>query len=325
MRSESGGCLQRYKWHIIVVLTVAVAVSLWIVLGGSAGTPRQLNRWLWAGSMFLLGAMVILLAYVCSIIASFKDSSAKLEELTKALEQIGNRLEEICHSSRLSESAKTIAFRDAERASLQEAVHQKLNARDYEAAYELIDEIARQPGCQDLAEPLRSEVDRYRQSIWDDKVEPVIAQIERLLDDGQWSKATVQIEGLIKAYPDSERARSMRQQLYTKKEEKKKSLLSAWDDAVKRQDTDRGLEILKSLDMYLTPNEALALQEAAKDVFRTKLHNLGVRFSMAVSDRNWAEALDAGQQIIADFPNSRMSEEIRGKLDVLRQNVQLGA
>jgi hypothetical protein len=115
----------------------------------------------------------------------------------------------------------------------------------------------------------------------------------------------------------------MRQRLCAGKEEKKKALLSAWDEAVKRQETDRSLEILKSLDMYLTSNEALALQEAAKDVFRTKLHNLGVRFSMAVSDHHWGEALDVGQQIITEFPNSRMSEEIRGKLDILKQNVQL--
>ncbi len=270
-----------------------------------------------------MGAMVILLSYVCTLVASFRDSSAKLEEVSKSLERIGDRLEELCQSTRLSERAKAIAFRDAERASLQEAVLQKIHARDYESAYDLIDEIARRSEFLDLAEQLRCDVERHRQSVRDEKIEPVIAQIEQLLDEGQWAKATIQIEGLIKANPDSERARSMRQSVYTKKEAKKKALLSAWDEAVKRQETDRSIDILKDLDMYLTHNEALALQEAAKDAFRTKLHNLGVRFSIAVSDRHWAEALDVGQQIITEFPNSRMSEEIRGRLDILKQNVQL--
>ena len=325
MSSESEGCLQRYKWHIIVTLTIAVSISFWIVFVSRPGTSVQLSRWLWIGSLLLLGAMVILLAYVCTIVASFKDSSAKLEEVSKALERIGDRLEELCQSTRLSERTKAIAFRDAERASLHEAVMQKLNTRDYDAAYEMIDEIARRSEYSDLADQLRCEVERHRQSSRDEKLEPIVAQIERLFDDGQWSKATVQIEGLIKAYPDSDLARSMRQRLYERKEGKKKTLLSAWDDAVKRQDTDRSLEILKDLDMYLTHNEALALQEAAKDVFRTKLHNLGVRFSIAVSDRHWVEALDVGQQIITEFPNSRMSEEIRGRLDILKQNVQISA
>jgi len=100
-------------------------------------------------------------------------------------------------------------------------------------------------------------------------------------------------------------------------------LLAAWDEAVKRQQTDRSLDILKELDFYLSPNEALALQEAARDVFRTKLHNLGVQFALAVAEKQWVNALDVGQQIINDFPNSKMSEEIRGKLSVLQQNVQL--
>ncbi len=90
-----------------------------------------------------------------------------------------------------------------------------------------------------------------------------------------------------------------------------------------QQETDRSLEILRELDMYLTPNEALALQEAAKDVFRTKLHNLGVQFTLAVSDKRWSSALEIGQQIMKDFPNSRMSVEIRDKLHVLQQNVQM--
>ncbi|MHC4596057.1 MAG: hypothetical protein ACYS19_14100, partial [Planctomycetota bacterium] len=138
----------------------------------------------------------------------------------------------------------------------------------------------------------------------------------------QWAKASAQIEGLIKAYPDSEQAKAMRHKLFDKKQQHKGILLAAWDDAVKRQETDRSLEILKELDLYLTPNEALALQEAARDIFRTKLHNLGVQFGIAVTEKRWANALDTGQLIIKDFPNSKMSEEIREKLSVLKQNVQ---
>jgi hypothetical protein len=67
----------------------------------------------------------------------------------------------------------------------------------------------------------------------------------------------------------------------------------------------------------------LALQEAARDVFRTKLHNLGVQFAIAVTEKQWIGALEIGQQIINDFPNSKMCEEIRGKLDILQQNVQM--
>ena len=101
-------------------------------------------------------------------------------------------------------------------------------------------------------------------------------------------------------------------------------LLAAWDDAVKRQDTDRSLEILRELDLYLTSNEGLALQEAARGVFRNKLHNLGVEFSLAISGRQWSQAIETGAQIIRDFPNSRMAEEIHEKWDALKQRAEQG-
>lgn len=324
MNRDSHSSWQHYKRYAVMTLLIAIPIALAISLLSSPGaTTMGQVGWLPYIPLLLLAAVVFLLAHMCSAINRLKDSTSRLQEVSKALERIGDRLEELCQSTRLSEKAKAIAFRDAERNSLQEAVIQKLNAGNYEAAYELIDEIGRRPEYQDLAEQLRTQADRFRQNLREQKIEPIIAQIERLLDEGQWSKASVQIEGLIKAYPDSERARSMRQCFHIKREERKKALLSAWDEAVRRQDTDRSLEILKELDRFLTPNEALALQEAARDVFRTKLHNLGVKFSLAVSDRHWAEALAVGQQIIAEFPNSRMAEEIRGKLDILKQNVQL--
>ena len=52
---------------------------------------------------------------------------------------------------------------------------------------------------------------------------------------------------------------------------------------------------------------------------QNKLHSLGVRFSLAVSGRNWQTALETGREIIKDFPNSKMAEEIRERIDTLEQ------
>ena len=82
-----------------------------------------------------------------------------------------------------------------------------------------------------------------------------------------------------------------------------------------------GLEILKELDLYLTPNEGLALQEAAREVFRTKLHNLGVQFALAVAGKDWAKAIGTGRGIMDEFPNSKMAEEIRDRWDALEQKL----
>jgi hypothetical protein len=250
-------------------------------------------------------------------------NSARLEEASKALCNIRDGLMQINHSTRISEAAKAIAFREEDRRSLREAVFERLKQKDFDGAYEIVDEIENHSEYRLLAEELRRKVDDYRNATEDERVDQGIAEVERLFDACQWVKASLQIESLIRTHPGSEKMKALRLRLVERKEERKRILLAAWDDAVTRQETDRSLSILRELDMYLTPNEALALQEAAKDVFRTKLHNLGVQFAMAVSDKQWTNALDIGQQIIRDFPNSRMCGEIREKLHVLRQNVQM--
>jgi len=275
------------------------------------------------GALMFISALLAMLSRVFKILDTLRDNSAKLEEVTNALEKIGSGLAQINHSTRISETAKAIAFRDADRQSLREAVFDKLQQQDFNAAEEIINEIAKRPEYKELAEQLRAQTSRYHDATDQERLHQVIAHINKLLDDCQWGRVSAQIEGLIKAHPDNEQAKAMRQILLDKKQERKRILLAAWDDAIQNQETDRSLEILKELDQYLTPNEGLALQEAARDVFRTKLHNLGVQFAIAVTEKRWVGALEIGQHIIGEFPNSKMSEEIRCKLDVLKQNVQM--
>jgi hypothetical protein len=53
--------------------------------------------------------------------------------------------------------------------------------------------------------------------------------------------------------------------------------------------------------------------------------NLGVRFKLMVQDHQWQDAIIVGEQIIAEFPNTRMAQEVRDLLPVLRERVAAGA
>ncbi len=326
MDSKKDSFLWRYKWHIVIIcIALAIVAALTFLTDLFQPSETNLLRQLvfLLGALIFLGALLVMLSRVIKILEALRDNSTKLEELTGALEKIHEGLSQINHSTRISETAKAIAFRDSDRQSLREAVFEKLQMQDFGAANEIIDEIATRSEYQELAEQLRIQAEQYRNANDQERLNQIIAHIEKLLAECQWSRASSQIEGLIRNYPESEQAKAMRQVLHDKKQERKRILLAAWDDAITHQETDRSLEILKELDQYLTPNEALALQEAASDVFRTKLHNLGVQFSISVTEKRWTDALDIGQQIINNFPNSKMSEEIRSKLHVLKQNVQM--
>ena len=326
MNSDKDSIQQRNKLYFVIIgIAVAIIVILTLFTDVFQSTESNLGRQLVLvlGILVALSALLAMLSRLFKILDALRDNSAKLEAVADALEKISTELTQINHSTRVSEKVKAIAFRDADRQSLREAVFDKLQQQEFEAAQEIIDEIANRSEYSDLAEKLRAQVEQYHTATDQERINQAIAHIEKLLDNCYWARASTQIEGLIKAYPDSEKAKSMRHILHDKKQSRKKILLAAWDDAVQQQETDRSLEILKELDLYLTPNEGLALQEAARDIFRTKLHNLGVQFSIAVTEKQWNGAFNIGQQIIKDFPNSRMSEEIRGKLDVLQQNVQM--
>lgn len=323
---EIGNFCRQFKWHIAIICVALLIVGLLAIFTDIFQTSEinLMRHLVWMlGALVLLSALMAMLSRVFKILDALRDNSTKLEDVTKALGKICTGLAQINQSTRVSETAKAIAFREADRQSLREAVFEKLQQQDFEAAHELIAEIAKRPEYQELADELKGEAEKYRAATVQERINQSIAHIRELLESYQWVQASIQIEGLIGAHPDSEEAKAMRQKLLDKKQQRKRELLSEWDYAIQQKETDLSLEILKELDFYLTPNEALALQEAASDVFRTKLHNLGVQFSIAVTEKQWEHALDIGRQITTNFPNSRMAEEIRGKLDVLRQNVQM--
>jgi phage terminase small subunit len=276
--------------------------------------------WLLLAGAFLI-AIIATLSNIIKIFDALQDNTTKLEIMSEALKKNQSVLAQINQITHISEAARAIVFHDSDRQFLIETVLDKLENQDIEGAYEIIDGLANCRGYEELSEQLRAEAEKHRGATDQERIEQATAAIEKLLESYQWVMANTRIEKLINAYPDSEEAKVMRPRLIEKKGERKRVLLNAWDDAVRRRATDRSLEILKELDLYLTPAEGLALQEAARDVFKDKLHNLGIQFSLAVSGEQWDRAIQVGQEIISDFPNSRMSGEIREKMDVLKQRV----
>ena len=332
--------LWQIKWHVCFLITVIA----WAVLtvGGqiivraymppkgqtiTAPIPGltvgaymlQIGQLL--GALAVLAVVIGILVLLYELVQNGKAGDEKLEIITQLMTRQRNLIAQISHGVRLSEAAKAIVFRDMDRQSLREAVLEKLHQQEFDATNAIIENIAQRPGYEELVKQLRSEAELYRNATEDERLTQIIQHIDRLCALYEWTKAREQIDRLLKSHPDSPKVQELPALLADRKEARKHELLAAWDSAVKQQATDESLEILRELDSYLTPNEGLALQESARDIFRTKLHNLGVEFSLAVTGKHWAQAYDIGQQIIADFPNSRMSQEIREKIDVIKSKI----
>ena len=89
-------------------------------------------------------------------------------------------------------------------------------------------------------------------------------------------------------------------------------------EAAKQNDPEHAMRLLQELDGYLTPDEARRFRDTAATVIATYRENLGARFKMAVSDHRWQEAIEFGQELVRQFPNSKMSEEANVILDSIK-------
>jgi outer membrane protein assembly factor BamD (BamD/ComL family) len=53
-------------------------------------------------------------------------------------------------------------------------------------------------------------------------------------------------------------------------------------------------------------------------VFKEKLVHLRDEFAQVVQEHKWAEAVRLGDIIVRDFPNTRIAQEVREKMEALR-------
>jgi len=249
------------------------------------------------------------------------EAAGRLGRVETLLEEIAESTRKLADLASLSDKAKSYLYREHELEALRERIQHDIMRQDYAAAGKLIDVMAREFGYADEAARLREQVEASRKATAEEKLDAQISRIRQFIERRDWSRASREAERLTALYPDSDKAAALPGEVQASYAQHKRRLLQDYGQAVARNDVDRGIELLRELDPYLTPQEAAALEESARGVFRAKLHNFGVRFAIAVTDQRWDEALATGEEIIREYPNSRMAQEVRQKLDQLRARV----
>lgn len=165
---------------------------------------------------------------------------------------------------------------------------------------------------------MQEELDNSKVSSEKDKIDSAVARVGEIIKTKDWPRALRTVQKLLQLFPDSPQVRDLPGRIETAKTRRKRELLHEYDAAVRKNDVDRSIDLLKKLDSYLGPQEAAALEESARGIFRAKLHNLGVQFALSVTDEQWAEAIAVGEQIAKEYPNSRMANEVRQKMAQLQ-------
>ncbi len=260
------------------------------------------------------GAIRILVANEFAV----STAAGRLSRAEALLEDQAGSAKKLIELASLSDRAKGLIYRDLEIEAFREIIQEDVMRQDYRTAEALIDAIADKLGYADEATRLRDELADSRRKTLDEKIDAAIDRINRVIERRDWARAFRESHRLLRLFPENPKIASLPERIGKARNEHKRDLLQAYGEAVRKNDVDRSIELLKELDLYLTPQEAAALEESARGVFKAKQHNLAVQFSIMVADQQWTDALSTGKEIIRQFPNSRMAAEVREKMPLLR-------
>lgn len=307
----------------LVLLSLAIVSVLGAAMALDQAAQSQTGRSVWA----LLMALGVLLAFgaaIAGLIGSIRwaaagQESAELQRVAVQQQEAQALLKSINDRLLISDSAKRIAYRRQDREALRQAIREDIDKGDFDAAIVLVDEMSQTYGYREEAEQFREEIEAARRAEIEQKITRAIAELDLLIRDGQWDRAAIEAAKIQRLFPDSPRVRTLDRRVREAREERKRKLERDFLQASQRDEIDRAIDLLKELDKYLTEAEAEPFRETARGVIGKKRENLGVQFKMAVHDKEWTSAVRIGEQIIRDFPNTKMSEEVRKMIDVLRE------
>lgn len=301
-------------------LAAAGAVAAAMIAAGiiqSASVP--------AGVALIAGGgvgVVIVLSLVGVVLSALRRAGdADARRFSRDLAGLTAAIDRLVEQGALSDDARRVLNRRRERDLLNAAIEEDIAAQDWDAAMTLVRELAERFGYRADAEEFRQRIDQLRAETLQRQVVAALERLDGLIVQRRWDAALGEAARIARLYPDSPRVEGLRHRVEAARQTYKQDLERRFLFAAQNERIEEAMELLKELDAYLTETEAGPFREVARGVIGKARDNLGARFKIAVQDRRWADAVDAGERIIAEFPNSRMAAEVRGMLDSIRARV----
>lgn len=245
-----------------------------------------------------------------------------LLETSELLRQQESHGRTIAENSSLSEWAKRVVYREKDYEFLRDTIQSSIVRQDWEAAEHLIRDMQQEFGYHDEAAHLREKLEQARQATTEERIAAALSRFDELCRQHKWGQAYSECERLQSLFPEDSRIVELPVEIDHRRQDVKRKLLREYDQAVRNQDIDRAHRLLFAIDQYIEPSEAEALKESARGVFRARLEQLKTQFTIAVSYKQFAAAIDGGERLIREFPNSGYAQEISKLMPVLRQRAR---
>jgi len=220
----------------------------------------------------------------------------------------------------LSDTAKRIAYRQEDVNALREAIRDDINRKDFDAGLVLVQEMSATFGYREEAEEFRDQIMAARSTETEARINVLLTRLDQLMNEHHdYDQAMADAMKIMRLYPESPRIVNLEQHVLKAREAYKHQVERDFLAAAQKDDVEGAIGLLKLLDQYLSEREAEPFREIARGVIGKKRDNLGVQYKMAIQDKEWIKAIRVGEQIIRDFPNTRMAQEARDYMDALRE------
>ncbi len=224
----------------------------------------------------------------------------------------------IAENSKLSDCAKRVVDRETDFEFPRDPIQAAIVRQNWESAQHLIRAMETEPGYHEEAVQFRQRLEAARRATTEGGVAAALARSDALRDRQKWDQARSKAARLARLFPDQASSARWPGEL-GRRHEYNQQLLRDYEDAVRTEDRDRAHRLPFALRSYLAPREAEALKASARTVFRARLEQLEARVILAVSYKQMSSAIESGERLIHEFPNSGYAREISKLLPVLRQ------
>ena len=317
-----------FGWYLFLLLLAITIVA--VGLAGGLKQPEWDNTLLAVGvlGMLVIGAAFpIAMLQIRSMRRSPNTTSTDVPTNQNATstdtahlsqQRMENALIEIRDIATLSDEAKRVLFKKRERIILRALVDQAIAARHFAGGESLCDAMENALGYTEVANECRDRINTARSEARHGEAEQSLAQFDACLERLDWGGAYQEAATIRRVYPDISMASQLDERIIEARENHRQHLEDSFHHAAANDDIETAMSVLKELDRYMTRDEAARLQDEAQAIISAYRDRLGSSFQMAVQEKRWADAAQFGNIIMEEYPNSKMAEEVRSMIDVIR-------
>jgi hypothetical protein len=304
-------------WVFILAMLFAIAV---LALGAVVGVKQGQWAMLAAGCVSVV-AVIVSWALALQLAAVHGQSQAAWEQLnttfTERMEQFSVMLNVISEQQLLSDRGKAVAYRAKDREALHRAIREETAGQHYDAALLLVSDMENAFGYKQEAEQLRAEINQARDTVIRRIVTDAKVRIDHACNSEKWDDALAEAARVAALYPGHELTANLPAEVQARKDAFKRHLLDSFHDAIGRKDEEAAMQSLNQLDLYLTADEVREIRETAKGVLKARIEGYREHYAVCVREGKWREAIRIAEDIIAEFPTSKLAGEVSGMMETL--------